>query len=85
MAQINANDLKMKGISAIESALLDQLETMISVRGKNRFVVMEISRYNYLRECEQEAALAASHVDLAEGRFVKESLDAHLARLDKLT
>jgi hypothetical protein len=84
MIQISADDLKAKGISAIELALADQLEAMISVRGTNRFVVMDISHYNYLRECELEAALAASRADLAEGRFVKESLDAHLARLDKL-
>jgi predicted transcriptional regulator len=84
MTQISANDLKTKGISAIESALADQLEAMVSVRGKNRFVVMEISHYNYLRECELEAALAASRADLAEGRFVKESPEEHLARLDKL-
>jgi hypothetical protein len=84
MIQISADDLKAKGISAIESALADQLEAMISVRGTNRFVVMDISHYNYLRECELEAALAASRADLAEGRFVKESPEEHLARLDKL-
>ncbi len=84
MTQISANDLKTKGISAIEAALGDQPEAMVSVRGKDRFVVMELSHYHYLRECELAAALAETRADLAAGRSVKESPEAHLARLDTL-
>jgi len=58
MSQITANDLKARGIAAIESALADQAEATIYVRGKERFVVMEMAHYHYLRECELEAALA---------------------------
>jgi PHD/YefM family antitoxin component YafN of YafNO toxin-antitoxin module len=82
MSSISANDLKTKGISAIEAELAHQPEAIISVRGKDRFVVMEIGHYHYLRECELEAALAETRADLAAGRFVKESAEAHLARLD---
>jgi hypothetical protein len=84
MSSITANDLKTKGISAIESALEQQPEAIISVRGKDRFVVMDISHYHYLRECELEAALSATRADLAAGRFVEESPEEHLARLDTL-
>ncbi len=65
MPQISANDLKTKGISAIESMLAIQPEAVISVRGKDRFVVMGMDQYHYLRECELEAALAQTHIDLA--------------------
>jgi PHD/YefM family antitoxin component YafN of YafNO toxin-antitoxin module len=82
MSSISANDLKTKGVSAIEALLEHQSEAIISVRGKDRFVVMDIAHYHYLRECELEAALAESRADLAAGRFVKESTEAHLARLD---
>lgn len=82
MSSISANDLKTKGISAIEAELAQQPEAMISVRGKDRFVVMDIAHYHYLRECELDAALAETRADLAAGRFVKESAEAHLARLD---
>jgi len=82
MPSISANDLKAKGISAIEAELAHQPEAMISVRGKDRFVVMDIAHYHYLRECELDAALAETRADLAAGRFVKESAEAHLARLD---
>lgn len=52
------------------------------MRGKDRFVVMDIAHYHYLRECELEAALAETRANLAAGRFVKESAAEHLARLD---
>lgn len=81
MTHISANDLKTKGVSAIESMLASQPEAVISVRGKERFVVMDMEHYHYLRECELEAALAQTRADLAEGRFVKGSTEDHLARL----
>ena len=84
MTHISANDLKTKGISAIELALSSSSEAMVSVRGKDRFVVMDIAHYHYLRECELDAALAETRADLAAGRLVQESPEAHLARLDAL-
>ena len=84
MTSISANTLKTQGISAIAQALSDAPEAVVSVRGKDRFVVMDIAHYRYLRECELAAALAESQADLAEGRFVRESVEAHLARLDDL-
>jgi PHD/YefM family antitoxin component YafN of YafNO toxin-antitoxin module len=78
---ITANDLKTKGVAAIESMLSEQSEAMISVRGKDRFVVMDVAHYNYLRECELEAALAQSRADVAAGRFVVESPQAHVDRI----
>jgi len=81
MTPLTANDLKTRGIAAIESLLATQPEAVISVRGKERFVVMEVAQYHYLRECELEAALAQSQADLAAGRFVAESAEAHVARL----
>jgi hypothetical protein len=84
MSHISANDLKTKGISAIELALSSVPEAMVSVRGKDRFVVMDIAHYHYLRECELDAALAQTRADLAAGRVIQESPDAHLARLDSL-
>jgi hypothetical protein len=84
MSHISANDIKTKGIAAIEAALNEASEAIVSVRGKDRFVVMDIAHYHYLRECELDAALAQTQADLATGRFVQESPEAHLARLDTL-
>lgn len=82
MASISANDLKTKGVSVIETMLENQPEALISVRGKDKFVVMDIAHYHYLRECELEAALAETRADVTAGRVVKESAEAHVARLD---
>ena len=84
MSHISANDIKTKGIAAIEAALNEASEAIVSVRGKDRFVVMDIAHYHYLRECELDAALAQTQADLATGRFVQESPEAHLTRLDTL-
>lgn len=84
MSHISANDLKTKGIAAIEAALSQTQEAIVSVRGKDRFVVMDIAHYHYLRECELETALAESRAEIANGRFVQESPEQHLARLDTL-
>lgn len=81
MPLISANDLKIHGVSAIETALQQQPEAVISVRGKERFVVMDMSQYHYLRECELEAALAQTRADQAAGRVMKESAEDHLARI----
>ena len=84
MTSISANTLKTQGVSAIAEALADATEAVVSVRGKDRFVVMEVEQYHYLRECELAAALAESQADIAAGRFVQESVDAHMQRLAQL-
>ena len=84
MSQLTANDLKVRGIAAIEEALADQNEATISVRGTQRFVVMEMAQYHYLRECELEAALVQSRADIAAGRAIQESADAHMRRMEAM-
>ena len=84
MAQITANDLKVRGIAAIEDALTGQAEALISVRGTQRYVVMDVAQYHYLRECELEAALAQSRADVSAGRAVQETAQAHMDRLEAL-
>ncbi len=82
MPHITANDLKTRGIAAIEALLVDgRTEAVVSVRGADRYVVMDLAHYQHLRECELEAALAESRADIAAGRFVVESADQHVARL----
>lgn len=85
MAHITANDLKTRGIAAIEASLGNgRTEAVVSVRGAERYVVMEVAQYQHLRECELEAALAESRAELAAGRFVVESPQRHVARVQAL-
>jgi len=81
MTVVTANDLKTKGISDIERALQDAQEVVISVRGKPRYVVMDITHYDFLRECEIAAAWAQTREDVAIGRYRREGADVHIARV----
>ncbi|MDA3948484.1 MAG: prevent-host-death protein [Spirochaeta sp.] len=78
---ITANELKTKGVATIEDATSSGEEAIITIRGKQRYVVLSVEHYNYLRECELEAAIADSRRDVAEGRTVAESVAEHIARI----
>ena len=84
MSIISANDLKTKGVKAIEEALLINPEASVSVRGQVKFIVMSNEQYLHLRECELDAALAESRADMDAGRFVKETIAKHIQRISKL-
>jgi prevent-host-death family protein len=81
MAVVTANDLKTRGISDIERMLQETQEVVISVRGKPRYVVMDLAHYDYLRECEIAAVWAQTKEDVTAGRYRQESADAHMARV----
>lgn len=83
MSHISANELKTKGVSVIESQLNDHTEAIVTVRGKERYVVMDMAHYHYLRECELEAALSETRADLEAGRILRETPEAHLERIEK--
>ncbi len=50
MQPISANDLKTKGVGAIDQALLSDPEADVTVRGEVKYVVMSKDHYGYLRE-----------------------------------
>lgn len=80
---ITANELKTKGVTILDNETSDGTEVIITVRGKNKFVVLPIEKYNYLRECELEAALLESKRDIKEGKFIKESVEKHIKRITR--
>ena len=81
MATLTANDLKRRGIASIAEVLEDAQEATISVRGKNTYVVMNVQQYQYLRECELEAALREVRGDREAGRIADRTIDEHIANL----
>ena len=80
---ITANDLKTKGVTILDDETADGAEVIITVRGKSKFVVLPIAKYNYLRECELEAAVLEAKRDVKEGKFVKESVEKHIKRITR--
>lgn len=78
---IPANDLKVKGVSALEPIVSQGLEAVITVRGKNTYVVLSSEDYSRLRECELAFALSEAQEDLETGRYHKDSVEEHLNRI----
>ena len=81
MASITANQLKTKGVSALAPVIDENKAVMITVRGKNRYVVMDFETYNHLRECELEAAIAEAKRELEQGEIFKDTIDEHIRRI----
>jgi len=80
---ISANDLKIRGVDAIDEALQNQTEVAITDRGVLKYVVMSKERYQYLHERELEIAMAESKVDL-EDSFVSGSVNQHLKHIGEI-
>jgi hypothetical protein len=81
METLTANELKIKGVSAINNDLLKNQEIVVSVHGKNKYILMDMDRYNYLRECELTAAVAESLKEYQSGDYISESVDDHIRRI----
>ncbi|QEY17479.1 type II toxin-antitoxin system Phd/YefM family antitoxin [Cellvibrio sp. KY-GH-1] len=81
MSVLPANDLKTKGISAVEARLAVDEEVIISVRGQDRYVIMDLEKYNKLREYELAMAVQEAKADVEAGRFVTESVADHMRRV----
>ena len=84
MSRISANELKTRGVRAIENALSETTEAIVSVRGKDTYVVMSLDKYSHLRTCELKVALHVTQKDIADGKFISESPAEHLKRIETM-
>lgn len=78
---ITENDLKIKGVTLIDSVVDENESAIITVHGKEKYVVLNIADYNRMREIELEEAIQESMADIAAGRFHTDGIDAHLKRI----
>lgn len=81
MNAITANELKIRGISAVEDQLENEDEVIISVRGKDRYVVMRLEKFARLREFELDMAVKEARADYEAGNTVTESVEDHIKRV----
>ena len=81
MNAITANELKIRGISAVEDQLENEDEVIISVRGKDRYVVMSLEKFARLREFELDMAVMEARADYEAGNTVTESVEDHVKRV----
>jgi len=81
MVEVSANELKTKGISALSSVIAEQKTAVITVRGKDKYVVMDFETYNHLRECELEAAIMETRLELERGEVFTDTIEEHIRRI----
>ncbi len=66
---IMANDIKTKGVSLFDSLLEKAEEIIINVRGKNKFVVVDIERYKHLRALELDKAYLDTMQNISDNKY----------------
>ena len=81
MNPLTANELKTRGVSAVEERLENEDEVVISVRGRETYVVMSIEKYASLREFELDMAIKEARADYDAGRVISESVEDHVKRV----
>ena len=77
---ITANDLKTKGARVIDERLVMGEEEVITVRGKKKYVVVHMERYEYLRACELESIYQEVMEDVNKGDYTT-SIEEHLQEI----
>lgn len=81
MNSITANDLKTRGVKAVEEALQNEEEVLVSVRGRNAYVVTSVENWARMREYELESAIREVRADYEAGRYETGSVEDHIKRI----
>ncbi len=79
---VSANDIKRKGVSLIGSLIDEFDEVVISVRGKQKYVVLDIEKYKELRNNELELAYLEARKDIKEGKYHTD-INKHIESISK--
>jgi len=66
---ITANEVKKNGVSVFDNILDKFDELIINVRGKNKYVVLDIERYQAFRESELDIAHMKVMNDIKQGNY----------------
>jgi hypothetical protein len=80
---VMANEVKTKGVSLFDKLFEKASEVVINVRGKNKYVVIDIERYKQVRALELDRMYEEAMKDIEAGRYTTD-LDEHLRELKEL-
>ena len=71
MISLTANELKRGGVSALEKAMRSDNthQVSIDVRGKPKYMVLDINEYNAYREYELDKAIKEAESDYAGDKY----------------
>lgn len=79
--KVNANEVKLKGVSLFESLLKKFDELIINVRGKEKYVVLDIERYKEFRMNELDIAYMKTMQDIEDKKYKVQSAKEHMQEL----
>ena len=78
---VTANEIKTKGVSMFDSLLSKFDELIINVRGKDKYVVIDIERYKAFRESELDIAHMKAMQDIKDGNYKTQTAKEHIEEL----
>jgi len=78
---ITANELKTKGVKALENKLNKSEGVLLTVRGKAKYIILSVEEYDRMREAELDLAIIQIKKDIVDGNYTEESAEEHLNRL----
>jgi hypothetical protein len=77
---ITANDLKLRGVKAIEENLNTHQELGITVRGKMKYIILTIEQYEKMRNAELELSYNEIINEIEKGEYTT-SIEDHIKEL----
>jgi len=80
---IRAGEIKKRGVKAFDEALSNADEVVINIRGRDRYVVMDIERYKELRRKELDIAYMEVMDDIKNGRYHTD-VEKHIKEIENV-
>ena len=77
---VAANDLKKKGVKLIDELIKKGDDIIISVRGKQKYVIIDIDKYEKLKDSEIELAYIEAMKDFKEKKYHTD-IEAHIKNI----
>jgi hypothetical protein len=77
---VTANEVKKRGVGIFDELLKKWDEVIISIRGKKRYVVLDLQRYNELRAKELDLAYKMVMEDYEKGDYHTD-IEKHLEEI----
>lgn len=78
---ITANEIKTNGVSMFDNLFKKFDELIINVRGKDKYVVLDIQRYKQFRESELDLAHMKVMQDIKDGNYKTQTAAQHTKEL----
>jgi len=78
---VTANDVKQRGVSLFGELLEKFDEIVVNVRGKQKYVVMDVERYKKLRTLELDNAYREVMEDYKNGDYKVLTAEEHIKNI----